>query len=244
MVGSWWDVVLIPPHGYVKFRYWFNVPAQEGDMGNVVDDANRVGAWVYHCHLLRHEDRGMMQVVKTQIDPTRPNNAPLILSAPQSLHTVMNQQQNDDHLEIRDDFTATEDLVFQWASDNELLVNASNFDISLESNSLQLTLTPTPNRVGTAKVQLSVIDTQGLATNSELDVRVLLPTPDIQIRQGFVELTWPSSWPEVKVQEISFPDQILSWVPAEGEWILEGDNVIFRVSAGAAWKFYRLINVP
>ena len=24
MVGQWWDVVLIPPHGYVKFRYWFN----------------------------------------------------------------------------------------------------------------------------------------------------------------------------------------------------------------------------
>jgi len=75
-VGNWWDTVIIPPHGYVKMRYWFNVPNQTGDYDpltktgaencQVKDDDNKLGIWVYHCHILRHEDRGMMQPVITQ----------------------------------------------------------------------------------------------------------------------------------------------------------------------------------
>ena len=83
MVGTWWDVVLIPPHGYVKFRYWMNVPKQSPLPGDdrtlteeelqaitIEDNVNRYGAWVYHCHILRHEDRGMMMAVATQVSPT------------------------------------------------------------------------------------------------------------------------------------------------------------------------------
>lgn len=64
MVGVWWDTILIPPRGYVKMRYWFNVPTQKN--GVVTDNDNAKGIWVYHCHILRHEDRGMMMVVETQ----------------------------------------------------------------------------------------------------------------------------------------------------------------------------------
>lgn len=62
-VGNWWDTITIPPHGYVKVRYWVNVPKQNGTNPptiTVTDDDNRRGIWVYHCHILRHEDRGMM----------------------------------------------------------------------------------------------------------------------------------------------------------------------------------------
>ncbi|MDW3193316.1 MAG: multicopper oxidase domain-containing protein [Cytophagales bacterium] len=62
-VGNWWDTITIPPHGYVKVRYWVNVPKQNGTTPGaitVTDDDNRRGIWVYHCHILRHEDRGMM----------------------------------------------------------------------------------------------------------------------------------------------------------------------------------------
>lgn len=65
MVGTWWDTILIPPRGYVKIRYWFNVPSQNVQR-QVTDNANVEGVWVYHCHILRHEDRGMMMVVETQ----------------------------------------------------------------------------------------------------------------------------------------------------------------------------------
>lgn len=64
-VGNWWDTVIIPPHGYVKVRYWINVPKQT-DIETVLDNQNRQGIWVYHCHILRHEDRGMMMPVITQ----------------------------------------------------------------------------------------------------------------------------------------------------------------------------------
>lgn len=73
VVGNWWDVITIPPHGYVKFRMWINVPTQspvdltDPDSDLVVrDNANIYGSWVFHCHILRHEDRGMMLMVNTR----------------------------------------------------------------------------------------------------------------------------------------------------------------------------------
>ena len=70
VVNNWLDTIVIPPHGYVKFRYWMNVP-QQNDSGSIIEEnVNRFGNWVYHCHILRHEDRGMMMIVGTQ--PKRP----------------------------------------------------------------------------------------------------------------------------------------------------------------------------
>ena len=65
VVGNWWDVMMIPPQGYVKFKTWINVPSQTGTT-SVEEDSNSVGTWVIHCHILRHEDRGMMMIVKTK----------------------------------------------------------------------------------------------------------------------------------------------------------------------------------
>ncbi len=65
VVGNWWDTILIPPHGYVKVKYWINVPQQADDASSVTVNANRQGIWVYHCHILRHEDRGMMMPIIT-----------------------------------------------------------------------------------------------------------------------------------------------------------------------------------
>lgn len=45
----WWDVVAIPPGGYIKFLSKF---------------ADFTGAYVLHCHILGHEDRGMMEMVQ------------------------------------------------------------------------------------------------------------------------------------------------------------------------------------
>ncbi len=70
IVGNWWDTITIPPHGYVKVKYWINVPDQVEDTVtgkvSVTDNDNRTGIWVYHCHILRHEDRGMMMPIITQ----------------------------------------------------------------------------------------------------------------------------------------------------------------------------------
>ncbi|MCA9543407.1 MAG: multicopper oxidase domain-containing protein, partial [Myxococcales bacterium] len=66
VIDNWWDTIVVPPHGYVKLRYWMNVPEQAADASFVTDDVNRSGSWVYHCHILRHEDRGMMMRVETQ----------------------------------------------------------------------------------------------------------------------------------------------------------------------------------
>lgn len=70
VVGNWWDTITIPPHGYVKVKYWINVPDQVENSTNgivsVNDNENRTGIWVYHCHILRHEDRGMMMPIITQ----------------------------------------------------------------------------------------------------------------------------------------------------------------------------------
>ena len=78
VVGNWWDTILIPPHGYVRFKTWINVPDQkptkrhaptsstndlEPDEWTVTEDANVFASWVFHCHILRHEDRGMMSMV-------------------------------------------------------------------------------------------------------------------------------------------------------------------------------------
>ena len=65
VVGNWWDVIMIPPHGYIKLKTWFNVPWQDME-NNIQENSNNVGTWVFHCHILRHEDRGMMMVVKTK----------------------------------------------------------------------------------------------------------------------------------------------------------------------------------
>lgn len=72
VVGNWWDVITLPPHGYVKMKTWINVPSQfPVDKGNpdsdlvVKDNSNVFGSWVLHCHILRHEDRGMMTMVNT-----------------------------------------------------------------------------------------------------------------------------------------------------------------------------------
>ena len=45
----WWDNIAIPPGGYVKFLSRF---------------VDYTGAYVLHCHILGHEDRGMMQQVQ------------------------------------------------------------------------------------------------------------------------------------------------------------------------------------
>ena len=50
---AWWDVRIIPPGGYIKIRSRF---------------VDFWGAYVLHCHILAHEDRGMMKVV-TVDDP-------------------------------------------------------------------------------------------------------------------------------------------------------------------------------
>jgi FtsP/CotA-like multicopper oxidase with cupredoxin domain len=45
----WWDDIAIPPGGYIKFLSRF---------------VDFTGAYVLHCHILGHEDRGMMQLVQ------------------------------------------------------------------------------------------------------------------------------------------------------------------------------------
>lgn len=76
VVGSWWDVIMLPPHGYVRMKTWINVPDQvplnPADPNSdlvVVDNSNTYGSWVFHCHILRHEDRGMMSMVNTNPNP-------------------------------------------------------------------------------------------------------------------------------------------------------------------------------
>jgi hypothetical protein len=51
----WWDTFPLPlakdanTPGYIKFRTWF---------------ADFAGKFVDHCHILAHEDRGMMQLIE------------------------------------------------------------------------------------------------------------------------------------------------------------------------------------
>jgi FtsP/CotA-like multicopper oxidase with cupredoxin domain len=44
----WWDNFAIPPGGWVKMLTRF---------------VDYTGTYVFHCHILGHEDRGMMQLV-------------------------------------------------------------------------------------------------------------------------------------------------------------------------------------
>lgn len=67
-VGNWWDVIMIPPKGYVKLKTWINVPWQNLESSKIEENTNNSGTWVFHCHILRHEDRGMMMIVKTKPD--------------------------------------------------------------------------------------------------------------------------------------------------------------------------------
>jgi hypothetical protein len=76
VVNNWWDTIVIPPHGYVRMRYWMDVPQQTGDGSQVFENVNRAADWVYHCHILRHEDRGMMMLVGTQPKRDRPAEPP------------------------------------------------------------------------------------------------------------------------------------------------------------------------
>ena len=73
VLDNWWDTIVIPPHGYIKIRLWLNIPDQKpsdpGDPNSgftIQENANVFGSWVYHCHILRHEDRGMMMVVSVK----------------------------------------------------------------------------------------------------------------------------------------------------------------------------------
>jgi FtsP/CotA-like multicopper oxidase with cupredoxin domain len=45
----WWDDIALPPGGYVRMRSRF---------------VDFTGAYVLHCHILGHEDRGMMEMVE------------------------------------------------------------------------------------------------------------------------------------------------------------------------------------
>jgi FtsP/CotA-like multicopper oxidase with cupredoxin domain len=58
----WMDTVPIPRNGgRVVFRTRFD---------------HFVGTWVHHCHILLHEDMGMMQTIECSDDPTRANYRP------------------------------------------------------------------------------------------------------------------------------------------------------------------------
>jgi len=51
----WWDTIGIPPGGYIKMRSRF---------------LDFTGMYVLHCHILGHEDRGMMQLVQVTSNMT------------------------------------------------------------------------------------------------------------------------------------------------------------------------------
>jgi hypothetical protein len=51
----WWDNFALPPGGYVKILSKF---------------ADFAGKFVLHCHILDHEDRGMMQLVEVTTNIT------------------------------------------------------------------------------------------------------------------------------------------------------------------------------
>ncbi len=61
----WWDNIALPPGGYIKMRSRF---------------VDYTGVYVFHCHILGHEDRGMMFMVETQASCPKDENIPTILS--------------------------------------------------------------------------------------------------------------------------------------------------------------------
>jgi FtsP/CotA-like multicopper oxidase with cupredoxin domain len=48
---SWKDVVNVPKHGTARF---------------IVRYANYPGKWMFHCHILDHEDHGMMGILEVR----------------------------------------------------------------------------------------------------------------------------------------------------------------------------------
>lgn len=50
------DTVVVNPQEHVRIKVWFNVP----------------GVFMYHCHIIEHEDGGMMAQIKV-IDPANPH---------------------------------------------------------------------------------------------------------------------------------------------------------------------------
>ncbi|MCB2035922.1 MAG: multicopper oxidase domain-containing protein [Ottowia sp.] len=54
--GAFHDTYPIDPGGWIKLRIRFDRPEQ-------------VGRFVYHCHILEHEDKGMMSVIQV-VDTT------------------------------------------------------------------------------------------------------------------------------------------------------------------------------
>jgi FtsP/CotA-like multicopper oxidase with cupredoxin domain len=56
--------------GEVNLHDTVNLPFAAGSQPGIVkvrmpfDDPNLVGEFVYHCHILEHEDGGMMQVIE------------------------------------------------------------------------------------------------------------------------------------------------------------------------------------
>jgi len=61
----WWDNIALPPGGYIKMLSRF---------------VDFTGAYVIHCHILAHEDRGMMQMVETAYACPVPNHVPTKIS--------------------------------------------------------------------------------------------------------------------------------------------------------------------
>jgi len=58
--GIWWDTFYIPANGHIKIRHRFS---------------DYPGKFVFHCHILIHEDLGMMQnvnVIGTGVGPCQP----------------------------------------------------------------------------------------------------------------------------------------------------------------------------
>jgi hypothetical protein len=55
------DTAVVPVRGEITIRLAFTRP-------------EIVGTFMYHCHVLRHEDRGMMQVIEV-VDPKAVNHA-------------------------------------------------------------------------------------------------------------------------------------------------------------------------
>lgn len=76
----WWDVIAIPAgvqktdaNGNFMFDPETNLPILEGPPGHIKIRSRFVdypGTYVLHCHILGHEDRGMMQLVKVMDNKT------------------------------------------------------------------------------------------------------------------------------------------------------------------------------
>ena len=76
-VDVWHDTIPVPPASFV-----FNENTQQQELQQVgkafvvipFEDPVQVGSFVFHCHILEHEDKGMMAVVEV-FDPAHPDKA-------------------------------------------------------------------------------------------------------------------------------------------------------------------------